>query len=1476
MSDDDAAAATTTTMPVASGVPKAHVCERCHRAFSRLSSLRRHADAATCDAPLLADADADDAADFDVDVDMVADDEFDADAAAAAAASTKRRRRNASSSSSSVVVTKKSSASSSKKRAKSGGAASLPKVRRAHHVVVAAPSSKRDRVLDERVDGARVHDEYDGRELYLPFDAARLRPLDCCLVCRQNPQVDDQVVAADDVDFVRPPVAMLQCNICTVKVHPRCVPLWHRNDNIDYRRPLRPNHDTFFACMDCVRCLCCGARDAGPTDSARWRLSFRFCEPCCQLQGALNYCSLCCLFYRSDAENMVQCELCDFWIHSECDDISALKYDAMAHRDELYVCRLCRQKPDYNKRLARVIKVKLLVAATADDDAAVVQAALDDVDRELFVPFQPVYVSDDDDAAAGDDAVDDESDVDNGSKRKGARRRKRPNVRAHRSAVIAAAAAAPEQSNDHVDEQRDNNADADVDASFEMPAADAVATGPRLVPPPAREYEAEFARVLGETSSYSEYARRRTYNFVETSLLDAALCCFCGASAPDTRCAGCAEAFHWYCINPTAVRELNVAGVGASLLPIAGGEWRCATCKLCTVCGSGEQDSELVVCDWCDRGTHTFCLDAPIAKSDESWACTSCRGALDAAKATAAGAVESNDVAAAATTATSQSAATNDASSSSEDMPVGSYVGSARVEQQISAGVAVAPGTPGRSSKLPPSEAIDRMVAALMAHAHALTPAVKSAARRLVSQSADGDGEDAFDNSTATAARSDDERENNDLCDVDGDDDDDDDDDRVLAVPMTAEQDVAICVLCRLPVRLDADAKADALQQAFGRALPVHCGARVAWVHAQCGLWAPEAEELFDGRLLHVDTAMQRCPRLKCAHCLRPGASVGCTHGNCQRCYHLPCALLARGALDPSDRTLRCPTHRRDRAELLELLEDSSPRVTQVLVRLGMQNLLSVDAEHTLVTTVNKSSGIESDLLYESVDAEADAVVAADGLARCKLAERMLKGAAKLVQPCHSTFLRYGELVVAACGSLTAALPPSLLPAHSPSYLFPTGYVAFRHFWSVRADCLALYCFRILPASGAAEPVVVDASLAGWAARCAPVRFCVDEMSDSAVQVLARSASVLNHEELARRLASKSADALFGSVTTVHVDAADDATAAAALGSEPGRGCRFVGSSLERVWACVTARTAAFRQHGTHALSAADMFGLAALPVVYQLERLPAAERCLYYQFRTRFAPLRLQLPSEPFRPPKPVVVAAVAADVDPIEAEMAAAIEGSSARSAGLALVLANRRRKGQQHARGLRQAAEERGPSAGVTVNDDDDDEAAARKRRQLELLSGGVPIAVQYRRMKERADRVSVGRSKIEGWGGFLNEAVAANEMLIEYVGELIRLKLADLRELEYDRKGMGCYMFRVNDEWVVDATMTGGPARFLNHSCDPNCVTRIEQVEGAVPRILIYSKRRIEAGTELTYDYKFPIEDKKIPCFCGAAMCRGSMN
>ena len=60
--------------------------------------------------------------------------------------------------------------------------------------------------------------------------------------------------------------------------------------------------------------------------------------------------------------------------------------------------------------------------------------------------------------------------------------------------------------------------------------------------------------------------------------------------------------------------------------------------------------------------------------------------------------------------------------------------------------------------------------------------------------------------------------------------------------------------------------------------------------------------------------------------------------------------------------------------------------------------------------------------------------------------------------------------------------------------------------------------------------------------------------------------------------------------------------------------------------------------------------------------------------------------------------------------------------------------------------------------------------------------------------------------------------AGEMVIEYAGELIRSTLTDKRERYYDSKGIGCYMFKIDDNLVVDATMSGTAARFINHSCD----------------------------------------------------------
>ncbi|KAJ4793976.1 histone-lysine N-methyltransferase [Rhynchospora pubera] len=142
--------------------------------------------------------------------------------------------------------------------------------------------------------------------------------------------------------------------------------------------------------------------------------------------------------------------------------------------------------------------------------------------------------------------------------------------------------------------------------------------------------------------------------------------------------------------------------------------------------------------------------------------------------------------------------------------------------------------------------------------------------------------------------------------------------------------------------------------------------------------------------------------------------------------------------------------------------------------------------------------------------------------------------------------------------------------------------------------------------------------------------------------------------------------------------------------------------------------------------------------------------------------------------------------------------------------------------------------------------------------------------------RKKRLRFQRSKIHEWGLVALEPIDAEDFVIEYVGEVIRGRISDIREQQYEKMGIGSsYLFRLDDDYVIDATKSGGLARFINHSCEPNCYTKVIPVDGQ-KKIFIYAKRHIKAGEELTYNYKFPLEEKKIPCNCGARRCRGSMN
>ncbi|CAF1210250.1 unnamed protein product [Rotaria sordida] len=152
-----------------------------------------------------------------------------------------------------------------------------------------------------------------------------------------------------------------------------------------------------------------------------------------------------------------------------------------------------------------------------------------------------------------------------------------------------------------------------------------------------------------------------------------------------------------------------------------------------------------------------------------------------------------------------------------------------------------------------------------------------------------------------------------------------------------------------------------------------------------------------------------------------------------------------------------------------------------------------------------------------------------------------------------------------------------------------------------------------------------------------------------------------------------------------------------------------------------------------------------------------------------------------------------------------------------------------------------------------------------------------STQYRKLKtEWRQNVFLAKSRIQGLGLFAGRDLEKHTMVIEYIGELIRNEVANKREKLYEQQNRGIYMFRLDEEYVVDATMSGCLARYINHSCEPNSIAEVVQIEKD-SKIIIITNRRIAKGEEIMYDYKFDFEeDSKIPCLCGAANCRKWMN
>lgn len=152
----------------------------------------------------------------------------------------------------------------------------------------------------------------------------------------------------------------------------------------------------------------------------------------------------------------------------------------------------------------------------------------------------------------------------------------------------------------------------------------------------------------------------------------------------------------------------------------------------------------------------------------------------------------------------------------------------------------------------------------------------------------------------------------------------------------------------------------------------------------------------------------------------------------------------------------------------------------------------------------------------------------------------------------------------------------------------------------------------------------------------------------------------------------------------------------------------------------------------------------------------------------------------------------------------------------------------------------------------------------------------LTFKFNQLQTRKKHLRFARSPIHDWGLYAMEKISKGEMVIEYVGEVIRAQVAEKREKTYERQGIGSsYLFRIDEDLVVDATKKGNLGRLINHSCDPNCTAKIITISGE-KKIVIYAKQDIELGDEITYDYHFPFEQDKILCLCGSVKCRGFLN